>query len=69
MHELTADFGTGLRAHLGLERAEPTTLEVAVERVESALEQAVVPPPDPELSSSATASSAPLPQTPHEEEV
>ena len=51
MHELTADFGTGLRAHLGLERAEPTTLEVAFE---IALERAVVPPPAPEPTSSAS---------------
>jgi hypothetical protein len=54
MHELTADFGTGLRAHLGLEWAEPTTLEVAFQRVDSALERAVVPPPTPELTSSAS---------------
>ena len=54
MHELTADFGTGLRAHLGLERAEPTTLEVAFERVEIALERAVAPPPEPELTSGAS---------------
>jgi hypothetical protein len=54
MHELTADFGTGLRAHLGLEQAEPTTLEAAFERVESALERVVVPPPTPELTSSAS---------------
>ncbi len=54
MHELTADFGTGLRAHLGLELAEPTTLEVAFERVEIALERVVVPPPEPELTSGAS---------------
>jgi len=54
MHELTADFGTGLRDHLGLEWAEPATLEVAFERVDSALERAVVPPPTPELTSSAS---------------
>lgn len=52
MHDLTADFGTGLRAHLGLELAEPTMLEVAFERVEIALERAVVPPPTPEPTSS-----------------
>ena len=52
MHESTADFGTGLRAHLGLEWAEPTTLEVAFERVENPL--VVVPPPTPELTSSAS---------------
>ena len=44
MHESTADFGTGLR----------DTLEVAFERVDSALERAVVPPPTPELTSSAS---------------
>jgi hypothetical protein len=54
MHELTADFGTGLRAHLGLAWAEPKTLEVAFERVERALERAVVPPPTPELTSTAS---------------
>jgi len=54
MHELTADFGTGLRAHLGLEWTEPTTLEVAFERIDSALERAVVPPPTPELTSTAS---------------
>ena len=54
MHELTADFGTGLRAHLGLEWAEPTALEVAFERVDKVLERAVVPPPAPELTSSAS---------------
>jgi hypothetical protein len=54
MHELPADFGTGPRAHPGLEWAEPTTLEVTLERVESALEPAVVPPPTPELTSSAS---------------
>ena len=54
MHELTADFGTGLRAHLGLEWTEPTTLEVAFERIDSAPERAVVPPPTPEPTSSAS---------------
>jgi hypothetical protein len=48
MHECTADFGTGLRAHLGLEKAETSTLEAAFERVDSALERAaVVPQPEP----------------------
>ena len=48
MPETTADFGTGLRAHLGLEQAEPTTLDAAFERVECALERAtVVPQPEP----------------------
>jgi hypothetical protein len=54
MHEATTDFGTGLRAHLGLEQAEPTTLDAAFERVEIALERAVVMPPVPEPDSGAS---------------
>lgn len=30
MHELPADFGTGLRAHLGLGWAEPTAREASL---------------------------------------
>ena len=54
MHELTADFGPGQGAHIVLDRPAPTTLEVAFARVDSALERAVVPPPTPELTSSAS---------------
>jgi hypothetical protein len=43
MSEATADFGTGLRAHLRLDEAEPTSLDVAIAKVEDAL----VPVADP----------------------
>jgi len=43
MSEAPADFGTGLRAHLGLEEAEPTELDVAIAKVEQALEPVAEP--------------------------
>ena len=48
MHDCPGDFGTGLRAHLGLEEAEASLLEAAFEQVDSAPEgAAVVPQPEP----------------------
>jgi hypothetical protein len=43
MSEATADFGTGLRAHLGLEEQEPTELDFAIAKVEHALEPVAEP--------------------------
>jgi hypothetical protein len=40
MSESPADFGTGLRAHLGLEELELTELDVAIAKVEHVLEPA-----------------------------
>jgi hypothetical protein len=37
MSEAPADFGTGLRAHLGLEDQEVTELDVAIAKVEQTL--------------------------------
>jgi hypothetical protein len=38
MSEAPADFGTGLRAHLRLDEPEPTSLDVAIAKVEHAFE-------------------------------
>jgi hypothetical protein len=43
MSDATADFGTGLRAHLGLEELELTELDVAIAKVEQVLEPAAQP--------------------------
>ena len=43
MSDSPADFGTGLRAHLGLDELELTELDVAIAKVEQALEPAAVP--------------------------
>ena len=43
MNEAPADFGTGLRAHLGLEELELTELDVAIAKVEQVLEPAALP--------------------------
>jgi hypothetical protein len=43
MSEAPADFGTGLRAHLGLEELEPTELDVAIAKVEQTLEPVAEP--------------------------
>jgi hypothetical protein len=43
MSETPADFGTGLRAHLGLEELELTELDVAIAKVGQALEPVAVP--------------------------
>ena len=53
MHETPADFGTGLRAHLGLEQSEPTPLDIAFEKAISALEPepVAVPTQVPEQTS------------------
>ena len=48
MHELPADFGTGLRAHLGLEEQQPTALDLAIEKVTRTLEPTAVPLQEPE---------------------
>jgi hypothetical protein len=43
MSEAPADFGTGLRAHLGLDELELTELDVAIAKVEHTLEPAAEP--------------------------
>jgi hypothetical protein len=43
MSESPADFGTGLRAHLGLDELELTELDVAIAKVEHTLEPAAEP--------------------------
>lgn len=43
MNEAPADFGTGLRAHLGLDELELTELDFAIAKVEHALEPAAEP--------------------------
>ena len=43
MSEAPTDFGTGLRAHLGLDDMDPTELDVAIAKVEQALEPVAVP--------------------------
>ena len=43
MSEVTEDFGTGLRAHLGLDEPELTELDVAIAKVEHVLEPAAQP--------------------------
>lgn len=43
MSEAPADFGTGLRAHLRLDEPEPTKLDVAIAKVEHALEPVAEP--------------------------
>ena len=43
MSESPADFGTGLRAHLGLEEQELTELDVAIAKVEQVLEPMAEP--------------------------
>ncbi len=47
MSEAPADFGTGLRAHLRLDESEPTSLDVAIAKVEHVLEQALEPVAEP----------------------
>jgi hypothetical protein len=55
MNDATEEFGTGLRAHLGLEELELTDLDVAIAKVEQVLEPVaeplqplfVAPPLDP----------------------
>jgi len=46
MHDSPPDFGTGLRAHLGLQHVEPTQLDVALAKAVSALEPVVADEPD-----------------------
>jgi hypothetical protein len=41
------DFGTGLRAHLGLDEPELTELDVAIAKVEHVLEPTAMPVADP----------------------
>jgi hypothetical protein len=43
MSEAPADFGTGLRAHLHLDELEPTSLDVALAKVEQVLEPVAEP--------------------------
>jgi hypothetical protein len=43
MSEAPADFGTGLRAHLGLDELELTELDVAIAKVEQTLEPVAEP--------------------------
>ena len=43
MSEAPADFGTGLRAHLGLDELELTKLDYAIAKVEHVLEPAAEP--------------------------
>ena len=43
MSDAPADFGTGLRAHLGLDELELTELDVAIAKVEQVLEPAAEP--------------------------
>jgi hypothetical protein len=47
MSDTPADFGTGLRAHLGLEEQEPSDLDVAIAKVEHALEPVTQPVAEP----------------------
>jgi hypothetical protein len=47
MSEAPADFGTGLRAHLHLDEPEPTTLDVAIAKVEHAREPVAQPVAQP----------------------
>jgi hypothetical protein len=47
MSESPADFGTGLRAHLGLEEQELTELDVAIAKVEQTLVPVPVPVAEP----------------------
>jgi hypothetical protein len=47
MSEATADFGTGLRAHLHLDELEPTSLDVAIAKVEDALAPIAEPVAEP----------------------
>ena len=49
MQEIPADFGTGLRAHLGLEEQQPTPLDLAIEKVARTVEPAAAPLQEPEL--------------------
>ena len=43
MNEAPADFGTGLRAHLGLDELELTELDFAIAKVEQVLEPIAEP--------------------------
>ncbi|MDX6437746.1 MAG: hypothetical protein QOF45_329 [Gaiellaceae bacterium] len=47
MSEAPADFGTGLRAHLRLDEPEPTSLDVAIAKVEHAREPVAQPMAQP----------------------
>ena len=48
MNEAPADFGTGLRAHLGLEEREPTTLDLALAKAVSTVEPMAEPLQEPD---------------------
>lgn len=44
MQDSPPDFGTGLRAHLGLEHVDPTQLDVALAKAVSVMEPTVAEP-------------------------
>ncbi len=51
MHDPITDFGTGLRAHLGLEERDPTPLDVALAKAVTAVEPMAQPLQEPDGTS------------------